>query len=245
MARGKKIEFINHFKLSRVGIHLLIYCQVVTWSVISALGPRRNRQAAAMAAVLWERTQGRTGMPAEGGRKLPWLGARASCSPLEEGTGAWLSRGSISCMAAKSTAFGSSLTLLWVIYHPTIFFSFPITSMKQQILSSSFSIPAFAVCFQTAIWASCMRSSAAAQWRGASLCHPLEVLDGLHPAQLLPHPLQGEQLAGSGAGSHVMGWRITCVCVQCSPLSISVWSVRAKGRAVPRHHIGCCLDSDY
>lgn len=121
MARGKKIEFINHFKLSRVGIHLLIYCQVVTWSVISALGPRRNRQAAAMAAVLWERTQGRTGMPAEGGRKLPWLGAPASCSPLEEGTGAWLSRGSISCMAAKSTAFGSSLTLLWVIYHPTIF----------------------------------------------------------------------------------------------------------------------------
>lgn len=105
------------------------------------------------------------GSPRRGGRKLPWMGAHASRFPTGEGTEAWLSWGSVSCVAAKSPAFGSSLTLLWVIYHPTIFFSFSITSVKQQIFPSSFSNPALAVCFQAAVWATCVCSSVAAQWR--------------------------------------------------------------------------------
>lgn len=31
---GKKMEFINHLRLSGVGIHVLIYCQIVAGSVV-------------------------------------------------------------------------------------------------------------------------------------------------------------------------------------------------------------------
>lgn len=198
-----------------------------------------------MAAVLWERIRAGQGCRWREGRKLPWLGARASLSSMEEGTGAWLSRGSISCMAAKSTAFGSSVMLLWIIYHPTIFSVFLSPVWNNRFPPPPFQfLPLLSVSRLPYEHHACAQS-AAAQWQGASLCHPLEVLDGLHPAQLLPHPLQEEQLAGSGAGARVMGWRITCACVQSGPLSIYAWSICARGRAVPRHHVGCCLDSDY
>lgn len=46
------MEFINHFRLSGVGIHLLIYCQIVTGRAVSALGAGRGRQAGHIPLVL-------------------------------------------------------------------------------------------------------------------------------------------------------------------------------------------------
>lgn len=90
VTRGGKIEFINHFRLCGVGIQLLIYCQIVTGSVVSALGAGRGRQAGDIPVVLqeqawwWGRARGR-------GRSLPWMGAHASRSPTAGRTGAQLS----------------------------------------------------------------------------------------------------------------------------------------------------------
>lgn len=71
------MEFINHFGLSSVGIHLLIFCQIVTGSVVSALGAGRGRQAGDITLVL----QG----AGSGWKELPWMGAHASHPPLQEG----------------------------------------------------------------------------------------------------------------------------------------------------------------
>lgn len=46
------MEFISHFRLSGVGINLLIHCQIVAGSVVSSLGAERGRQAGAIPLVL-------------------------------------------------------------------------------------------------------------------------------------------------------------------------------------------------
>lgn len=117
MARGKKIEFINHFKLSRVGTRLLIYCQVVTWSVISALGPRRNRHAVGVAIAPWRENSGQYKGAAEGRKEAALV--ESSCILLPAGGRDWsvtlprqriLHGCQIYCFWQQSNAFMSHLS---------------------------------------------------------------------------------------------------------------------------------------
>lgn len=150
------MEFINHFRLSGVGIHLLIYCQVVTGSVVSALGAGRGRQVGANPLVLQRE-------PSQG--KEPALGGSSCLSPpLQEGLelsspeAACPDRCQVCCFWHQSNTFMSHLSS----YH---FFSVVVLSpLWKNRFSPSFSSPALAVCFQAAVGATCCCPSIAAQW---------------------------------------------------------------------------------
>lgn len=98
------MEFINHFGLSVVGTHLLIYCQIVGGGVVSALGAGRGRR---LVTIPWccGQSPGRE-------RSLPWTGG-SSCLSLPHCRKGWSStllRQPV-LIAAKSAAFGTSLAL--------------------------------------------------------------------------------------------------------------------------------------
>lgn len=88
--QGEKIEFINHFGLSGVGILVLIYCQIVAGSVVQHW--EQGGDGRLVPSPWCCREQLRVvGQSPRQGRSLPWMGAHASRSPTAERTGAQLS----------------------------------------------------------------------------------------------------------------------------------------------------------
>lgn len=120
------MEFIHHFRLNGVGVHLLICCQMVTGSVVSALGAGRGRQAGDISLVLQGAGSGRWGR-ARGGRKEPALDGsscvslprcRRSTAPPRHRV---LHRCQIYCFWQQSNTFMSHLSSYhffpWFFYH--------------------------------------------------------------------------------------------------------------------------------
>lgn len=158
------MELIHHFRLSGVGIHLLIYCQMVTRSVVSAVGAGRGRQAGDISLVLRGAGSGWWGR-ARGGRKEPALDG-SSCVSLPHCRKDWSTtlprhrvphRCQIYCFWQQANTFMSHLSS----YHffPRVFLS----PLWNNRFFPSFSNPALAVCFQAAVRATCSCSSIAAQ----------------------------------------------------------------------------------